>query len=84
MKNRIQENIINSEQLELHYRADKKGFEKAFFEIYPEISDHKIAEFWKTRLEYENKKEVAAKTSKTEILFLIIARWVTNKNTSFI
>ncbi len=73
MKNRIQENIINSEQLELHYRADKKGFEKAFFEIYPEISDHKIAEFWKTRLEYENKKEFAAKTSKTEILFLIIA-----------
>ena len=58
MKNRIQENINNSEQLELHYRADKKGFEKAFFEIYPDISDQKISDFWKIRLEYENKNPV--------------------------
>ncbi|MBF6598792.1 MAG: DUF4153 domain-containing protein [Fermentimonas sp.] len=73
MKSRIQENIFNSEYLELLYRADKKGFEKAFLEIYPEISDQKISDFWKTRLEYENKKEVSVNTSKAEILFLLSA-----------
>ena len=73
MKIKIKDNINNSEQLETLYRADKKGFEKAFFEIYPNISDQKISDFWKSRLEYENKKEVTVKTSKAEILFLIVA-----------
>lgn len=70
MKSWIRENINNSELLELKYRADKIGFEKAFFEIYPEISDLKISDFWRARLEYEKNKETTVNTSKTEILFL--------------
>lgn len=67
MKIKIKENIDNFEQLEILYRADKKGFEKAFFEIYPEIADRKISDFWKTRLEFDNTKEVLVKTKKTDI-----------------
>lgn len=77
MKNRIKENIDNFEQLEMLYRADKKGFEKAFFEIYPEISDNKISDFWKTRLECDNTKEISVKIRKTDILFLIVACTIT-------
>ena len=77
MKNKIKDNIDNSEQLEKIYRADKKGFEKAFFEIYPEISEYKISDFWKTRLEFENIKENRVSIRKTDILFLIIACVIT-------
>ena len=77
MKNKIKDNIDNSEQLEKIYRADKKGFEKAFFEIYPKISEYKISDFWKTRLEFENIKENTVKIKKTDILFLILACAIT-------
>jgi len=77
MKKKIKENIDNSEQLEKFYRADKKGFEKAFFDIYPEISEYKISGFWKTRLEFDNIREDSVKTRKTDILFLIITCAIT-------
>jgi hypothetical protein len=77
MKNRIKENIDNSEQLEKIYRADKKGFKKAFFEIYPEISENKISNFWKARLEFDNLKEDSVKVRKTDILFLILTCAIT-------
>lgn len=72
MKDKIKENIDNPVQLEKIYRADKKEFEKAFFEIYQEIAAYKISEFWKTRLEFNNTKEDVFKTGKKDILFLII------------
>jgi hypothetical protein len=77
MKNKIKDNIGNFEQLEILYRADKKGFEKDFFEIYPEIADYKISDFWKTRLEFENTKENSVQIRKTDILSLIIACAIT-------
>jgi len=77
MKNKIKDNIDNSEQLEKLYRVDKKGFVKAFFEIYPEIAEYKISDFWKTRLEFDNIKEDSVKTRKTDILFLIITCAIT-------
>ncbi len=77
MKNRIKDNIDSSEQLEKLYRADKKGFEKAFFDIYSEISDFKLSEFWKTRLELDNAKESKVKIRKTDILFLILTCVIT-------
>jgi hypothetical protein len=77
MKNKINENIDNFEQLEILYRADKKGFEKAFFEIYPEIAEYKISDFWKTRLEFDKTKENFVKIRKTDILFLIVACVIT-------
>jgi len=77
MKNKIKANIDNPQQLETLYRGDPKKFEKAFFEIYPEITAHKSSEFWKTRLEYDSKKEGDVKINKNEILVLIIACAIT-------
>lgn len=77
MKKKIKESIDNFEQLEILYRADKKDFEKAFFEIYPEIADKKISDFWKTRLEFDHSKEISVNIRKTDILFLIIACVIT-------
>lgn len=56
MENKIKNSLDNPEKLEQLYRSDKKSFEKAFFTIYPEIEDIKIAEFWKIRLEPETSK----------------------------
>ena len=77
MKNKIKDNIKNAEQLEKIYRADKKGFEKAFLEIYPEIAEYKASEFWKNRLEFSNLNDTSAKTSYTDILFLIVTCVIT-------
>lgn len=77
MKNNIKENIDNPERLERLYRADKKEFEKAFLEIYSEIAENKISDFWKTRLEFDHVKENALKIKKTDLLFLIITCAIT-------
>lgn len=72
MKNAIKDNIDNPQQLEILFNADKRGFKKSFFEIYPEISENKISGFWKTRLEFDSLNEDSIKIRKTDILFLII------------
>ncbi|HOW32452.1 MAG TPA: hypothetical protein PLP88_12885, partial [Bacteroidales bacterium] len=77
MKNEIQENIHNPEQLELLYRTDKKGFETAFFEIYPEISKHKTAEFWRLRLTPDSNLPDSAGMVRKDVLILIISCAVT-------
>jgi len=71
-ENRIKENIENPEQLEKLYRADKKKFERAFFDIYPEISGFKLAEFWNVRLGFDSPQENKTKVSRNDILFLIV------------
>ncbi|MBE0639996.1 MAG: DUF4153 domain-containing protein [Bacteroidales bacterium] len=73
MENRIKESINHPEQLEKLYRDDKKGFEKAFAAIYPEVAPNDIAYCWKTRLEYDHSKEDAPQTWKADLLFLVIA-----------
>lgn len=73
MKTEIQENIHNPEQLEQLYRSDKKGFETAFFEIYPEISEHKTAEFWRLRLTPDSRQPDSAGIARKDVLFLIIS-----------
>ncbi|MCF8364150.1 MAG: hypothetical protein K9H16_00105 [Bacteroidales bacterium] len=73
MKNRIKENLENFEQLEKMYATDKKTFEKAFFDVYPEISDFSIADFWKTRLEFGISNQDAAKIKMRDVLFLIVS-----------
>ena len=77
MKTDIKKHIDNPVQLEKLYRADKKRFKNAFFEIYPEIADKKAAEFWKTRLEFDNPGEDKEKKRKTNVLYLIVTCLVT-------
>lgn len=57
MKTKIKVNINSSEKLEELYRADRDEFAKAFLDIYDDISENKIADFWKTRIEYDIKKD---------------------------
>lgn len=73
MQSNIKDNIGNPIELEKIYRADKKLFEKEFLDVYPEISDNKISEYWKARLDFDNIKLGAVKIGTTDILFLIIA-----------
>lgn len=73
MKTKIKDNIENSAELEKLYRANKKDFEKAFFEIYPEISEYQLSEFWKTRLDFNVNQEKKGMIEKADILFLILA-----------
>lgn len=68
----IKENINKPEELERYYRTDKKGFEKAFFDVYKDISNYKIAGFWKTRLEFKDFSDSKIKCRKADLVFLII------------
>ncbi len=77
IENRIKENIENPERLEKLYRADKKNFERAFFDIYSEISGFKLAEFWNVRLELDSPQENKLKVSRNDILFLIVTCAIT-------
>ena len=77
MEKKIKENIDNPEQLEILYQEDKASFEKAFFNIYPEIVDFKMTYFWKARLEFKAQKETKIKARKTDILFLIFTCLIT-------
>jgi len=51
MESQIKQNLQNPEFLERSYRSDKSGFIEAFNNIYPEIKNSTIAEFWHVRLE---------------------------------
>jgi hypothetical protein len=46
METKIKENIDNPEQLEKLYRDDKKSFEKTFFDIYNEIANYEMNEYF--------------------------------------
>jgi hypothetical protein len=77
MKNLIKENVDYPAKLESLYRGDKKAFENAFFEVFPEISENKIAAAWKARLEPENTDIKPVDSVKNDFLLLIIACAVT-------
>lgn len=73
MKNSIKENIENPEKLEQIYQSDKKSFEKEFAEIYSEISNSQLIEFWKIRLGFDKKKVETATFQKEDILYLLLS-----------
>jgi len=64
MKTDIKKHIDNTVQLGKLYGAGKKGFEHAFFEIYPEIADKNTADFRKTRSEFDNPGEEKEKNGR--------------------
>lgn len=71
MKNDIINHIDNPKILEKLYREDKSNFIKDFNNVYPEIKENKLAEFWNERLNYEA-NEISWGTNK-ELLFVILA-----------
>ncbi len=72
MKDMILENLDAPERLEQLYRRDKANFERAFNELYPEISGNPIAEAWNVRLNFVDEKQSRASTGR-ELIFVIIA-----------
>jgi len=73
MKNSIKENIENPEKLEQIYQSDKKSFEKEFAEIYSEISNSQLIEFWKIRLGFDKKRVETATFQKEDVLYLLLS-----------
>lgn len=71
MKNEILNNLEKPEKLEALYRSDKKSFRKEFFEIYPEVKDNHLAEFWKIRL--NSAPDAISWGSGNEMLFVLLA-----------
>ncbi|MEE4177568.1 MAG: hypothetical protein V2I46_08660 [Bacteroides sp.] len=71
MKEKIKNNLDKPGELEQLYRRDKKGFEKNFYEILPEIEGHSLAGFWKARLEEERPKDLFAGLRGYDIFVLI-------------
>ena len=64
-------NIDNPRQLEKLYRDNKASFKTEFNLLYPELTDHKLAEYWNERLNYES-PEISWGSNK-ELTFVIIA-----------
>ncbi len=52
MQNEILLQIENPSKLEKLYQSNKKGFKQAFDELFPEISDKPLAQFWQERLHF--------------------------------
>lgn len=77
MENKIKDNIDNPELLEKLYQTDKRNFTKTFFDIYSEIVDFKMTDFWKARLEFGNIKETRSQIGKIDILFLVLSCLIT-------
>ncbi len=63
-------NIDNPRQLEKLYRGNKTDFKTEFNLLYPELRDHKLADYWHERLNYES-SEISWGSNK-ELIFVII------------
>jgi hypothetical protein len=54
MNEEILNHIEDPVYLETLYRNNKSDFKKSFEQIYPEIQDYKLAEFWRERLSHKS------------------------------
>jgi hypothetical protein len=73
----IVENQENLEKLERLYRTDKKVFEREFIKIYPDLTDNKLAEYWKIRLDCDRPAEAKVKITSSDLIVLMIACAIT-------
>ncbi len=70
-KDTLLTHLNDAEQLEKLYRLDKSKFTNVFKDLYPEIKDYPIANFWYQRLSYT--KNELNWGNKNQIIFIIIA-----------
>lgn len=59
------------EEMERIYRKNPIEFAAVFKQVYPEIPDRKLAEYWKIRLEYEQPGTGIKDLLKTDFLYLL-------------
>lgn len=71
MRDAILNNLQEPEQLEKLYRSNTSAFAKAFYSIYSEIKEQKVAQHWHARLSYE-RSEISW-GEKNDWLFVIFA-----------
>jgi hypothetical protein len=71
MKNDIFSFLDNPKELERLYRQNKTQFKQSFHDVYPQIKDKPMAQFWKERL--EDSREEIQFGSKKELIFVLIA-----------
>jgi len=71
MKNDIFIHLDNPKELERLYRQNKTQFKQSFIDVYPQIKDKPMAQFWKERL--EDSREEIQFGSKKELFFVVIA-----------
>ena len=71
MKNDIFIHLDNPKELERLYRQNKTQFKQSFHDVYPQIKDKPMAQFWKERL--EDSREEIQFGSKKELIFVVIA-----------
>jgi hypothetical protein len=63
--------IDNPQELEKLYQTNKRAFKTEFNLLYPELTDHKLANYWHERLNYKS-ADISWGTTK-EVTFVIIA-----------
>jgi hypothetical protein len=73
MEQKIMEHLNDPEVLERLYRADTKGFRLAFLSLYPAVSTHPMAPFWKARLDADSESLPANFVAPGDILALVLA-----------
>jgi hypothetical protein len=71
MKNDIFIHLDNPKELERLYRQNKTQFKQSFLDVYPQIKDRPMSQFWKERL--EDSREEIQFGSKKELIFVVIA-----------
>jgi len=72
MEDKIRDSINKPEILEKLYRDDRKSFKSVFEKIYPEIANTGMAEFWKSRLDFDKKSDKINFFSGSDILVIIV------------
>jgi len=72
MEEKIRDNINKPEILERLYHDDRKSFVSGFEEIYPEIANTGMAEFWKSRLDFDKKPDKIKFITGSDVLVMIM------------
>jgi hypothetical protein len=74
MKDELNQNIENPEELEKLYRTDKQGFNKSFRELFSEGLTTELQRFWDIRLRYEFPevvKQAATAINEGLVIFIL-------------
>lgn len=74
MKTLILSNLNNPHELERLYRSDRSTFKRTFKDLYPELGNNTLANFWHERLAFAS--EEISRTNTRDLLFVIIASLV--------
>ena len=74
MKDQIITHLNHPGELEKMYRSNKQLFKREFNDLYPDLKENEIADFWNVRLNYET--EPINWVTSRELIFVILASLV--------